>query len=47
MIGWFSLLCVQVQALMDENSRAELVEEVDEEYEEIREEYKDSIKVFN
>lgn len=36
---------VQAQALMDESSKLELTEEVDEEYEEIREDFKDSIKV--
>ena len=39
------ITAVQAQALMDESSKLELTEEVDEEYEEIREDFKDSIKV--
>lgn len=38
-------MLLQAQALMDEDSRQELVEEIIEEYDEIREDYQDSIKV--
>lgn len=46
--SWFTLLHIyKISALLDGNLRDEFVEEIVEEYEEIREDHYDSIKVNN
>ena len=38
-------IIIQVQGLLDEENREELIEEICEEYQEIREDYQESLKV--
>ena len=38
-------IIIQVQGLLDEENRVELIEELCEEYQEIREDYQESLKV--